>query len=146
MDLHADLQALQQDLTQKLEDKNDINNIEVLSTRAISTRKISVGYQEERFATHMSNCLSIDDRKNILQQSNSLITLHEEMQRQLTPQNCGTYLIDYMILHKKSSNKIQAIAILNAMLAAGFLQPIVPDSELIDFDENLHYKFIELNK
>ncbi|XP_049318083.1 putative 1-phosphatidylinositol 3-phosphate 5-kinase [Bactrocera dorsalis] len=146
VDLHADLQALQQDLTQKLEEQNDINNIEALSTRAISTRKISVGYQEERFATHMGNCLSIDDRKNILQQSNSLITLHEEMQRQLTTQNSGTCLIEYMILHEKSSNKIQAIAILNAMLAAGFLQPIVPDSELMDFDENLHYKFIEPNR
>lgn len=146
VDLHADLQALQQDLTQKLEEKSDINSIEVSSTRASSIRKISVGYQEERFATHIGNGLSIDDRKNILQQSNSLKTLHEEMCRQLNTQNCGTYLIEYMISHKKSSNKIQAIAILNAMLDAGFLQPIVPDSDQIDFDENLHYKFIELNK
>ncbi|XP_054736493.1 putative 1-phosphatidylinositol 3-phosphate 5-kinase isoform X1 [Anastrepha obliqua] len=146
VDLHADLQALQQDLTQKLEDKNENSKKEGLPVRANLARKISVGYQEERFATHVGSNLSVDDRKNILQQSNSLITLHEEMRRQLPGQDCGTHLIEYLITHNKSSNKVQAVAILNAMLAAGFLQPIVPDSDQIEFDESLHYKFIELHK
>ncbi|CAD7014619.1 unnamed protein product [Ceratitis capitata] len=144
VDLHADLQALQQDLTQKLEEKNENSKVDSIPARANLNRKISVGYQEERFATHIGNSLSVDDRKNILQQSNSLITLHEEMRSQMPIQNCGTNLIEYLILHNKSSNKVQAIAILNAMLAAGFLQPIVPDSDQNEFDETLHYKFVDL--
>ncbi|XP_017482911.1 PREDICTED: putative 1-phosphatidylinositol 3-phosphate 5-kinase [Rhagoletis zephyria] len=146
VDLHADLQALQQDLTQKLEERNESFKTEALPVTTNLTRKVSVGYQEERFATHLVNSLSVDDRKNILQQSNSLITLHEDMRRQLPTQSCGANLIEYLITHNKSSSKVQAAAILNALLAAGFLQPIVPDSDQIDFDENLHYKFIELNK
>ncbi|XP_067633023.1 putative 1-phosphatidylinositol 3-phosphate 5-kinase isoform X2 [Eurosta solidaginis] len=145
VDLHADLQALQQDLTQKLEEKNETSKAMPLSVHTNLTRKVSVGYQEERFASHSGSSLSVDDRKNILQQSNSLITLREEMQDQLPTQNCGTNLMEYLITHNKSANKVQAHAILNAMLAAGFLQPIVPDSDQIEFYENLHYKFIELH-
>lgn len=139
-DLKLDLQALQEDLSSKLSLSNNESD-ENLQPRSILARKVSVGYQEERFATNQINSLSNADRRNILQQSNSLIVLHEEMIRQLPTQNCGLDLIDFLNTNQKSSNKIQAVAILSAMHAAGFLLPIVPDSEQMEFDENLHYKF-----
>lgn len=143
-DLQADLQALQQDLSSKLDDSSDTSSIVNAPNKNSLKRKVSVGYQEERFATNSFNTLSVDDRKNLLQQSNSLITLHEEMQKNLPAQNCGLDLIAFLNTHNKAANKEQALAILSAMLDAGFLQPIVPDSEETEFDENLHYKFVEL--
>ncbi|XP_075148287.1 1-phosphatidylinositol 3-phosphate 5-kinase fab1 [Haematobia irritans] len=146
-DLNADLQALQQDLSNKLETINEsepkVSTVE--PARSQLQRKISVGYQEERFAGHQPHIsLTMDDRKHILQQSNSLITLHEEMRKMLPTQNCGTDLIEFLNSNHKSSNRVQAIAILNAMLDAGFIQAIVQDSEETEFDENLHYRFVNL--
>ncbi|XP_005181106.2 putative 1-phosphatidylinositol 3-phosphate 5-kinase [Musca domestica] len=144
-DLNSDLQALQQDLSSKLETNSDNEPAKLAAepTRLQLQRKVSVGYQEERFAAHQPPIsLTMDDRKHILQQSNSLITLHEEMRKVLPPQNCGTDLIDFLNTNHKSSNKVQAIAILNAMLDAGFIQAIVHDSEETEFDENLHYRFV----
>uniref|UniRef100_A0A1I8PLT5 1-phosphatidylinositol-3-phosphate 5-kinase n=1 Tax=Stomoxys calcitrans TaxID=35570 RepID=A0A1I8PLT5_STOCA len=144
-DLNADLQALQQDLSNKLK---TINESEPQTSTAEPApfqlqRKVSVGYQEERFAAHQPpSSLTMDDRKHILQQSNSLITLHEEMRKVLPSQNCGVDLIDFLNTNHKSSNKDQAIAILNAMLDAGFIHAIVQDSEETEFDENLHYRFV----
>ncbi|XP_060652864.1 putative 1-phosphatidylinositol 3-phosphate 5-kinase [Drosophila nasuta] len=131
-----DKPALQQQLSSKLEVPNDQKQRPQLS------RKTSLGYQEERFSSQNNyNTLSMDDRKNILQQSNSLITLHEEMQRELPMQNCGQQLIEFLNKNNKSANEVQAVAILSAMLAAGFLEPIVPDAEQIEFDATLHYRF-----
>ncbi|KAH8233686.1 hypothetical protein KR026_011308 [Drosophila bipectinata] len=143
-EMGQDLQVLQQHLTNKLEvqDKATPHANNPQQQRAPLSRKTSVGYQEERFSSHPNyTTLSIDDRKNILQQSNSLITLHEEMQRVLPAQNCGQSLIEFLISNNKSANEIQAVAILSAMLAAGFLEPIVPDPEQVDFESTLHYKF-----
>ncbi|GBP09011.1 Putative 1-phosphatidylinositol 3-phosphate 5-kinase [Eumeta japonica] len=96
-DLNSDLQALQQDLSSKLETRTEEqpeNLVKEPARCSTLERKISVGYQEERFASHQPPIsLTIDDRKNILQQSNSLITLHEEMRKVLPAQNCGTDLI-----------------------------------------------------
>lgn len=147
-DLNSDLQALQQDLSSKLETNNDLEPVNLITeptSRSPLERKVSVGYQEERFAAHQPPIsLTMDDRKNILQQSNSLITLHEEMRKVLSAQNSGVELIEFLNSNHKSSNKVQAIAILNAMLDAGFIQPIVDDSEETEFDENLHYRFVSV--
>ncbi|XP_055381749.1 putative 1-phosphatidylinositol 3-phosphate 5-kinase [Condylostylus longicornis] len=142
LDLKHDLQALQQDLSNKFHHHQETN--ETIEPRNLAIqRKISVGYQEERFVTTQPTMtLSNADRKNILQQSHSLKSLYEEMKRLLPLQNCGLDLIAFLITNQKSSNKVQAIAILNAMLEGGFLIPLVPDSEQRDFDENLHYKLI----
>ncbi|KAH8402497.1 hypothetical protein KR009_012395 [Drosophila setifemur] len=143
-DMGQDLQALQQHLSNKLEvqDTNTPHAKNPQQHRAPLSRKTSVGYQEERFSSQPNyTTLSLDDRKNILQQSNSLITLHEEMQRDLPAQNCGQRLIEFLNTNNKSANEVQAVAILSAMLAAGFLEPIVPDPEQMDFDSALHYKF-----
>lgn len=65
------------------------------------------------------------------------------MYKQLPIQNCGQNLVTFLNTNNMSWNRIQAIAILNAMLDAGFIQPIVNDSEQTEFDENLHYRFVK---
>lgn len=140
-DLNSDLQALQQNLSSRLETKDENESSPNLSSpRSPTQRKISVGYQEERFAIHQPH-ITMDDRKNILQQSSSLIALLEEMRQVLPAQNCGLDLIEYLNIKQKTSNKMQSLAILSAMLEAGFIHPIVHDSEQTEFDENLHYRF-----
>uniref|UniRef100_A0A2M4B924 1-phosphatidylinositol-3-phosphate 5-kinase n=1 Tax=Anopheles marajoara TaxID=58244 RepID=A0A2M4B924_9DIPT len=123
-DLKPDLKALQDDLSQKLSatgqgDGNTLNLPSVAGGR--SQRKISVGYQEERFAASGGSGISSADRKSILQQSNSLKTLYDEMCRSLPLLNRGHDLIDFLFSKQKSSNNLQAVAILNAMIDAGFL-------------------------
>lgn len=69
----------------------------------------------------------------------------------LSIQNRGADLIIYLISNQKSSNKIQAIAILNAMIEAGFLTSTTPpdpsntsdsDNTYTEFDENTNYKLL----
>uniref|UniRef100_A0A182QYI4 1-phosphatidylinositol-3-phosphate 5-kinase n=1 Tax=Anopheles farauti TaxID=69004 RepID=A0A182QYI4_9DIPT len=126
-DLKPDLKALQDDLAQKLSilqpsgsggtDASGANAAPIGRNR----RKISVGYQEERFAASAGSGISSADRKSILQQSNSLKTLYDEMCRSLPLCNRGLDLIDFLFSKQKSSNNMQAVAILNAMIDAGFL-------------------------
>ncbi|XP_032292442.1 putative 1-phosphatidylinositol 3-phosphate 5-kinase isoform X1 [Drosophila virilis] len=144
----GDLQALQQHLSSKLEVQDSApSTLSAQKQRVQVSRKTSLGYQEERFSSQPNyTVLSMNDRKYILQQSNSLITLHEEMQRELPVQNCGQLLIEFLNTNNKSANEVQAVAILNAMLAAGFLEPIVPDAEQTEFDATLHYRFAELSR
>lgn len=138
-DLKSDLQALQNDLSNKLLLNDDLNQNAIEQPRL--QRKISVGYQEERLLSNPKlGGLSNADRKNILQQSNSLKTLFDEMTKGLPNQNRGLDLITYFITNKKSSNKIQAIAILNAMIEAGFL---VTTSDYLDSDESISSEFNE---
>ncbi|XP_052862885.1 putative 1-phosphatidylinositol 3-phosphate 5-kinase [Anopheles cruzii] len=123
-DLKPDLKALQDDLSQKLSSLQpaaaDASSSPTVSSRR-GQRKISVGYQEERFATSAGSGISSADRKSILQQSNSLKTLYDEMCRLLPLYNRGHDLIDFLFSKQKSSNSMQAVAILNAMIDAGFL-------------------------
>ncbi|KFB47996.1 AGAP005216-PA-like protein [Anopheles sinensis] len=124
-DLKPDLKALQDDLAQKLSTLQppgaggDSGAPSGVGGR--SRRKISVGYQEERFAASAGSGISSADRKSILQQSNSLKTLYDEMCRSLPLYNRGHELIDFLFSKQKSSNNMQAVAILNAMIDAGFL-------------------------
>ncbi|XP_061508754.1 putative 1-phosphatidylinositol 3-phosphate 5-kinase [Anopheles gambiae] len=126
-DLKPDLKALQEDLAQKLSTLQPPGSGGPESSGATAAssgrnrRKISVGYQEERFAASAGSGISSADRKSILQQSNSLKTLYDEMCRSLPLYNRGHELIDFLFSRQKSSNNMQAIAILNAMIDAGFL-------------------------
>uniref|UniRef100_A0A182P8S8 1-phosphatidylinositol-3-phosphate 5-kinase n=1 Tax=Anopheles epiroticus TaxID=199890 RepID=A0A182P8S8_9DIPT len=126
-DLKPDLKALQDDLAQKLSTLQPPGIVGPDSSNTTATsggrnrRKISVGYQEERFAASAGSGISSADRKSILQQSNSLKTLYDEMCRSLPLYNRGHELIDFLFSRQKSSNNMQAIAILNAMIDAGFL-------------------------
>lgn len=123
-DLRSDLQALEEDLSSK-----SVGSSSERDSGASSPvmRKISVGYQEERLVSN-TNILSNVDRRNILQQSNSLKQLHEEMLNSLPIRNKGREFISFLIANQKSSNKIQAQAILSAMVEAGFI---------------VHLKFVE---
>jgi len=127
-DQNSDLKALQDDLSNKFSagtmgNSCDVNIVEPTHNYSLQ-RKISLGYQEERLVSNPNTGLTNADRKTILQQSNSLKTLHEEMTKLLPQQNKGSELITFLITNEKSSNKIQAIAILNAIIEAGFLIPV----------------------
>ncbi|KAG4067595.1 hypothetical protein HA402_005367 [Bradysia odoriphaga] len=147
-DLKLDLQALQEDLSSKfsLQSTNDPQD----SSTSQRHRKISIGYQEERLVSQLNSTLSNADRKNILQQSNSLKSLYEEMTKALSYQNRGSDLVSFLIANQKSSNNIQAVAILNAMIAAGFLVPLsqvisAEEAAAASFDENVFYKLLRID-
>lgn len=119
-DLKSDLQALQDDLAKKFKLQNDEGNTSVQELSS-PQRKVSVGYQEERLLSQPKYLLSNADRKNILQQSTSLKTLYEDVAKALPNQNPGSDIIHYLVTRNKSSNKSQAIAILTAMIEAGYI-------------------------
>lgn len=147
-DLKLDLQALQDDLSSKFSHQS-INDPQD-SNASQRHRKISIGYQEERLVSQLNSTLSTADRKNILQQSNSLKSLYEEMTKALSYQNRGSELVSFLIANQKSSNKIQAVAILNAMMAAGFLvslSPVVSNEDAtMSFDEQSYYKLLRIDE
>lgn len=119
-DLKSDLQALQDDLAKKFQSQSDEGSSMVQESSS-PQRKISVGYQEERLLSQPKYLLSNADRKNILQQSTSLKVLYEDVAKALPNQNPGSDIIHYLITKNKSSNKSQAIAILTAMIEAGYI-------------------------
>lgn len=149
-DLKSDLQALKEDLSHKLSTTTDKpQNTPEYRNTYLSEPKYSHGYREERLASIANVALSTADRKSILQQSNSLKMLHEDMFKMLPNQNRGIDLIHFLINHQKSSNKIQAIAILSAMVDAAFIIPLLQsptDDTNIEFDENTLYKLLRIDK
>ncbi|XP_055628535.1 putative 1-phosphatidylinositol 3-phosphate 5-kinase isoform X2 [Toxorhynchites rutilus septentrionalis] len=159
-DLKFDLKSLQEDLSNKLSTGVVAVQVDGDSSMAnVQRRKISVGYQEERFVTNRTTAISNADRKAILQQSNSLRALYDEMIQFMPILNRGSKLIEFLISSQKSSNNRQAIAILSAMIDAGFLIPSmnvylranasnVDDEEvnqMVEFDESMVYKFLCLD-
>ncbi|XP_050073335.1 putative 1-phosphatidylinositol 3-phosphate 5-kinase [Anopheles maculipalpis] len=152
-DLKPDLKALQDDLDQKLSTLQPVAGggteaNSIASTSGRNRRKISVGYQEERFAASAGSGISSADRKSILQQSNSLKTLYDEMCRSLPLYNRGHELIDFLFSRQKSSNNMQAIAILNAMIDAGFLIAIceLKKENVVEEDTNIAYEKVLLQQ
>ncbi|KAG5675557.1 hypothetical protein PVAND_005452 [Polypedilum vanderplanki] len=149
-ELKSDLQALEEDLSNKFVGVS--NNANSNNTAESSPhRKISVGYQEERLITN-SNVLSNADRKTILQQSNTLKSLYEDMLCGLQYHNKGVDLVNFLITTQKSSNKAQAVTVLNAMIEAGFIVPMIQYENIephntvnIEFNENLYYKVLKLD-
>uniref|UniRef100_A0A8D8DEQ4 1-phosphatidylinositol 3-phosphate 5-kinase n=1 Tax=Culex pipiens TaxID=7175 RepID=A0A8D8DEQ4_CULPI len=153
-DIKSDFRALQEDLSNKLsvipQNTNDS------SIGNLHRRKVSVGYQEERFVSSHPRTISTGDRKSMLQQSSSLRSIYEEMITVLPRQNHGFEILAYLFSSQKSSNTRQAVAILNAMIEANFiippapiesLSPQVDDSNIADdFDENTVYTFVELEE
>lgn len=156
-DLKSDLQALQDDLSNKLSLQTDDANNHTHET-ASPQRKVSVGYQEERLITNPKYSLSNADRKNILQQSTSLKILYEDMTKALPAQNRGSDILTHLIAKNKSSNKAQAVAILNAMLEAGYIIEINGNTVAADageqsdtdalneFNENGFYRLLRINE
>ena len=157
-DLKSDLQALEDDLSNKFVGTSSNASSNNLYIDPNNRRKVSVGYQEERLVTN-PNILSNADRKNILQQSNSLKALYEDMINSLSIQNKGIDLINFLIFNQKASTKPQAMAVLNALIEAGFMVPLTNyentdkdastseiDSFHVDFNENSFYKLKKIDE
>lgn len=166
-DLKSDLQALQADLSSKL---SAVGQNSPSSSASATTshhqhpttggggvhhqghRKISVGYQEERLVSNLRSTLSNADRRSILQQSKSLKTLYDDMSKRMSDQpHRGSDMIQFMIANQNASNQVQAIAILNAMREAGFIEPTIEPTirsfsvdELIEFKETETYRLLSL--
>lgn len=154
-DLKSDLQALEEDLSNKFVGTSSNSNQSSSTETSPHHRKISVGYQEERLVTNTS-ALSNADRKTILQQSNTLKSLYEDMITSLSnSQQKGIDLMNFLIANKKSTNKQQAIAVLSAMIEAGFIVPFLnyensstiesTDGFHVEFNENLFYNLQRLD-
>lgn len=149
-DLKSDLQALEDDLSSKFVGSPNASSSSNFIGDRSPHRKVSVGYQEERLVSN-PNILPYADRKNILQQSNSLKSLYEDMIKLLHhQQHRGSEFLNFLMNNQKFSNKQQAVSVLNAMIEAGFITPVilyenaesvpVEDSSQVEFNENLTYK------
>ena len=153
-ELKSDLQALEDDLSSKFvaSPTNSFNNSQHYENSY--HRKTSVGYQEERLVSN-PNVLSTADRKSILQQSNPLKSLHEDMVKSLQNQQKGFEILNFLVSNQKL-NKQQAIAVLNAMILAGFVEAVTTydnieaggseDTFHVEFDENLSYKLLNVDE
>lgn len=148
-DLRSDLQALQEDLSNKLSTNSSATPTSSGDDATMNRfRKVSVGYQEERLIS--SPNLTHLDRKSILQQSSSLKSLYEEMAGRLPKQNSGHDLMNYLVNTSKAGDKRQAVVILNAIVEAGFLAPIfeeevVPTEERSTFDMKYKYELVRID-
>ncbi|XP_053980102.1 1-phosphatidylinositol 3-phosphate 5-kinase [Hylaeus volcanicus] len=152
-DLSADLKALQEDLqvkygsdppptTQKCEN-------ETVEDETSICRKPSVGYMEEKYATGRSanSYLTSQERSLALQNSASLRMVYEELFRSSQAillqthrirlksyHNCflASELVNWMIAQNKAATRVQATAIGQALLEAGFIEPVIADNVFSD--------------
>jgi 1-phosphatidylinositol-3-phosphate 5-kinase len=151
-DLKSDLQALEEDLSNKFVTTPDASSTSSGSTTRSPYRKASVGYQEERLVSSTTNALSNADRKNILQQSHSLKSLYEDMIKTLNHHIKGSELVSYLISSQKCGNKQQAHEILNAMVEGAFILPIITEVDGVensfpaDFSENFVYRLSKIEE
>lgn len=151
-DLKSDLQALEEDLSNKFVTAADSVSASSGVTTRSPYRKASVGYQEERLVSSTTNALSNADRKNILQQSHSLKALYEDMVKTLNHHLKGSELVAYLLTGQKCGNKQQAHEILNAMVEGAFIIPIftevegVESSNPADFSESFIYRLSKIEE
>lgn len=152
-DLTADLKALQEDLLVKYgsdspsmaqRNVNDDTDPEIQVRR-----KTSVGYMEEKYALGRASTgyLSSEERTIALQNSASLRMIYEEIfhssqaillqthrLRLRSYPTCflGSELVDWMISQNKAATRVQATAIGQAMLEAGFIECMLTDNVFTD--------------
>lgn len=151
-DLKSDLQSLEENLSSKF---NFAVSSSTLSAKAEefespSKRKVSIGYQEERLMSNPISTLSNADRKNILQQSNTLKSLYEDMAKAFKYQARGMDFVNFLINFQKVTTKQQAVEVLSAMIEAGFIASTYNDPYVIEqladsdviasFNENSYYR------
>ncbi|XP_076246604.1 1-phosphatidylinositol 3-phosphate 5-kinase fab1 [Calliopsis andreniformis] len=152
-DLSADLKALQEDLQVKY--GNDLPPMtqkcanESAEDETLICRKPSVGYMEEKYAVGRSanSYLTSQERTLVLQNSASLRMIYEELFRSSQAillqthrirlksyHNCflASELVNWMIAQNKAATRVQATAIGQALLEAGFIEPIVADNVFSD--------------
>ncbi|XP_011694487.1 PREDICTED: 1-phosphatidylinositol 3-phosphate 5-kinase-like [Wasmannia auropunctata] len=147
-DLSADLKAVQEDLQVKYGNDSPLlarkHANEAIGDETSICRKPSVGYMEENYATERSSgsYLTSQERSLVLQNSASLRMIWEELFRssqaiQLQTHrirlksyhNCflANELVNWMIVQNKAATRVQATAIGQALLEAGFIESVVPD-------------------
>ncbi|KAG5306952.1 FYV1 kinase, partial [Acromyrmex insinuator] len=147
-DLSADLKALQEDLQVKYGNDSPLlarkHANETMGDETSICRKPSVGYMEENYATERSSgsYLTSQERSLVLQNSASLRMIWEELFRssqaiQLQTHrirlksyhNCflANELVNWMIAQNKAATRVQATAIGQALLEAGFIESVVAD-------------------
>ncbi|KYN10309.1 Putative 1-phosphatidylinositol-3-phosphate 5-kinase [Trachymyrmex cornetzi] len=147
-DLSADLKALQEDLQVKYGNDSPLlarkHANETMGDETSICRKPSVGYMEENYATGRSSgsYLTSQERSLVLQNSASLRMIWEELFRssqaiQLQTHrirlksyhNCflANELVNWMIAQNKAATRVQATAIGQALLEAGFIESVVAD-------------------
>lgn len=159
-DLRSDLQALQADLSTKFSGQQTGGggtNLMIEDGCSQRHRKVSVGYQEERLIS--SPNLTHADRRNILQQSNSIKMLYDELSKALPHHNLGSDLVHFLINSHKSADPEQASVILNALLDAGYLMPLIDESDILEgglekeeisqvpvFKEKRFYRFVKMDR
>ncbi|XP_069701423.1 1-phosphatidylinositol 3-phosphate 5-kinase isoform X2 [Periplaneta americana] len=164
-DLSADLRALQEDLQIKFGNlASPLTSASQSSTSSTcgniaegqesstgsSRRKLSLGFQEDRFAlgraqASTSNYMSMEERCRVLQKSASLRALFEDLCRPntgLTLQthryrlrnyhSCflGSELVDWLLTQSHAATRIQGTAIGQALIEAGYLESIAEQSFL----------------
>lgn len=148
-DLKKDLESLKDDLSVKLSNDGKLQPTDTVATSV--QRKVSIGYQEERLVSSSTPGLSNDDRKQILQQSQSLKTVHQDMVKMLPIHCCGSELVAYIINSRNAANNVQAVAMLRTMIDAGFLIPQLlanqssDDDMLLEFHEQGMYKLMRID-
>ncbi|RLU26367.1 hypothetical protein DMN91_000161 [Ooceraea biroi] len=152
-DLTADLKALQEDLQVKYGNDSPLltrkHTNESMGDEMSISRKPSVGYMEENYATGRSgnSYLTSHERSLVLQNSASLRMIYEELFRSsqaITLQthrirlksyhNCflANELVNWMIAQNKAATRVQATAIGQALLEAGFVESVVADNVFSD--------------
>ncbi|CAG9857457.1 unnamed protein product [Phyllotreta striolata] len=109
-------------------------------------KKNSVCYQEEKFFYENSNAsyLSNEEKSRALRNSTSLRNLYEEIAagvqfethryKQKTYGDCaqGSDLVDWLIFQNKSKNRVQASAMCQALLEAGYIESLSDPTNFID--------------
>lgn len=152
-DLTADLKALQEDLRVKY--GNDLPPLAEKSANSVVDdetqvcRKSSVGYMEEKYALGRSSTsyLTSQERSLVLKNSASLRMIYEELFRSSQAillqthrirlksyYNCflGSELVNWMITQNKAATRVQATAIGQAMLEAGFIESVLVENIFTD--------------
>nr|CAI5827442.1 unnamed protein product [Callosobruchus analis] len=162
-DLSTDLKSLQENLESKfkvssgsLQEDSDSQSLNAnQSDGSLAKRKISVGYQEERFAVGSSSVtyLTTEEKCKALQNSVSLRNLFEEIckptvglqfethrVRLKTYTDCvlGSDIVDWLIFQQKAKNRVQASAICQALLEGGYIESLSEPQAFID--GNVFYK------
>ncbi|CAH0546520.1 unnamed protein product [Brassicogethes aeneus] len=156
-DLTADLRILQENLQTKFGDSlspisrqesvtknSNLNPNEGVSIK----RKISVGYQEEKFASESSvSYITAEEKIRALQNSTSLRNLYEDICKSNTGvplkthryrlrnyYNCflGSELVDWLIFQQKAKTRIQASTISQALLEGGYIECISEHCTFLD--------------
>ncbi|XP_072386330.1 1-phosphatidylinositol 3-phosphate 5-kinase [Diabrotica undecimpunctata] len=112
-------------------------------------RKISVGYQEEKFFSENTNTtyLTTEEKCRALQNSASLRNLYEEMCKPTTGLQfethryrlktyndsfLGSELVDWLIFQQKAKSRVQASAICQALLEGGYIESLSEPMVFID--------------